>query len=80
MLRGITASDRKEIIGYISASELPVGGRETSGARCLSVLGKKKSVYIVALKLCPTQGHAGVTSDHLPLANVHFINPRAGGR
>lgn len=66
MLREITASDRKEIIGYISASELPVGGRETSGARFLSVLGKEKSMYIVALKLCPTQGHTGVTSDHPP--------------
>lgn len=64
MLRGITASDRKEIIGYISASELPVGGRETGGESCLSVLGKEKSMSIVALKQCPTQGHASVTSDH----------------
>lgn len=64
MLSGITAGDRKEITGYISASELSVGGRETSGDSCLSVLGKEKSMYIVALKQCPPQGRAGVTSDH----------------
>lgn len=64
MLRGITVSDRKEIIGYISASELSVGGRETSGDSCLSVLGMEKSMYIVAPKQCPPRGHAGVTSDH----------------
>lgn len=66
MLRGITVSDRKEITGCISASELSVGGRETSGDSCLSVLETEKSMYIVAPKQCPPQGYAGVTSDHSP--------------
>lgn len=64
MLRGITSSDRKEITGYISASELSAGSRETSGDGCLSALGKEKSMSLVTPKQCPLQGCAGATSDH----------------